>query len=208
NLNRLLPAVERIQTSTPQAGSRAATYHQTYPALPSTATCSGVDETSRFLQLATAVYGWMPRIIRVDPNHLERAGAALPSGRGSTDAGKGCVLISHIDPCLHSVVGASKLLHFANPKLFPIWDRNVEGFRLSATPSQHHMDQVKNYTAYSSEVHELRQAGGFSEFYRAFNDAFQERLRRLRISLYSLTEVRTIELAMFELASVQKDEGE
>jgi hypothetical protein len=70
------------------------------------------------------------------------------------------------------------------------------------------MGQVRNYTAYASEVHAIRQASTFSEFHRAFNQAFQDRLGRLRIEPYPLTEVRSVESAMFELASNQHYEGE
>jgi hypothetical protein len=62
------------------------------------------------------------------------------------------------------------------------------------------MDQVKNYTAYASEVHAIRQASMFPRFYRDFGQAFQDRLRRLHIAPYRVTEVRCIEAAMFELA--------
>src|SRR5207302_4976503 len=117
------------------------------------------------------------------------------------------VLIRAVAECLRSVVGSSKLLHFANPKLFPIWDRKVECFRLSADPSQYHMNQVNNYAAYASEVHEIRQACSFSGFYTAFIQAFKERLSRLKISAYCLTEVRSVESAMFELAGNEHDEA-
>jgi hypothetical protein len=70
------------------------------------------------------------------------------------------------------------------------------------------MDQVKNYTAYASEVHEIRQSPTFPEFCRVFNQAFEERLRRLRIVPYCITEVRSVESAMFELATDQYHEGE
>ena len=208
DLNRLIPAVQRVRTSTPSEGSRTATYLRTYPALLAVASYSDMDDSTGFLQLATIAYGWMPRIVRLDPNHLNRAVAAFREARKATDLNGTEMGIADVAACLHSVVGASKLLHFVNPKLFPIWDRNVEGFRLSTDPSQHHMHQVKNYTAYTSEVHEIRQNPMFSEFYRAFNQGFKERLRRLKIPPYCLTEVRSVESAVFELARNEYDEGE
>src|SRR5262249_54678030 len=143
DLNSLMSAVQRLQANSPPDGSRAATYLRTYPALLALASSPTVDHATGFLQLATAVYGWMPRVIRVDPNHLERATAALRQAREATETGEVTGQVADIAACLHSVVGASKLLHFANPKVFPIWDRNVEGLRRAAAPSQHHMDQVK-----------------------------------------------------------------
>jgi hypothetical protein len=203
DIHNLIPAVLRLQASTPSEGSRAETYLRTYPALLSLAASAGVDDATRFLHLALGIYGWMPRILRVDPRSLDRAVTALRRATAATDTNDAIGHIEAVAECLQSVVGASKLLHFANPGLFPIWDRNVEGFRQSANPSQHHMGQVKNYIAYATEVHAIRNASMFSEFHRAFNQAFEDRLRRLRIAVYPVTEVRCVELAMFELASDQ-----
>jgi hypothetical protein len=71
DLNRLMSAVQSVRASAPSA--RAATYLRTYPALLAVASYSGVDDSTRFSQLATVVYGWMPRILRLDPNHLDGA---------------------------------------------------------------------------------------------------------------------------------------
>ena len=98
-------------------GSREATYLRTYPAVLAIASCSGLDDTVRFLQLATVVYGWMPRVLRLDPNHLDDAVVALREARETTDANRNGLLIHNVSACLRSVVGASTLLHFANPKL-------------------------------------------------------------------------------------------
>jgi hypothetical protein len=208
DIDSLIPAVQRVQIGTPEEGSLAATYLRTYPALLTLASSAAVDDSTRFLQLAAAVYGWMPRIVRVDPSHLDRAVAALRYATAATDTNEAAVPVAGVAACLHSVVGASKFLHFANPELFPIWDRNVEGLRRSAPPSQHHMDQVRNYTAYASDVHAIRKASTFSEIYRDFKRAFEDRRGRLRITPYPLTAVRCIESAMFELASDQHHEGE
>jgi len=207
DLNCLIPAIQRVRTSDPQMGSREATYLRTYPAVLAIASCSGLDDTVRFLQLATVVYGWMPRVLRLDPNHLDDAVVALREARETTDANRNGLLIHNVSACLRSVVGASKLLHFANPKLFPIWDRKVQRFRLGADPSQYHMDQVRNYTGYASVIHEIRQASGFSGFHAAFNEALGERLTRLEIPPYHLTEVRSVESAAFELAGNEIDEA-
>jgi len=138
-LNRLQAAFERIRTSVPAEGSRAATYLRTYPALLAIASSPGVDDSTRFLQLATAAYGWMPRIVRLDPEYLDSAIGAFRESREATEANWPNLLVDQVAACLHSVVGASKLFHFANPTVFPIWDKKVERFWLSREPSQHHM---------------------------------------------------------------------
>jgi hypothetical protein len=144
----------------------------------------------------------------LDPDHLGEALMALREARGTTDPNKAGKLIDEISACLNSVVGASKILHFVNPQLFPIWDSNVERFRLGRKPYHPHMRQVRNYTIYCSQVYEVLQAAGFPEFYSAFNEAFRDRLSRLGIPLYSLTEVRTVESAAFELAGNSEADDE
>ena len=79
NVERLRAAIDSVRTRTPAADSRAATYLRTYPALLATAHCDGVDDKTRFLQLATMAYGWMPRVLRLDSNHLDKAINALTS---------------------------------------------------------------------------------------------------------------------------------
>lgn len=206
-LNRLLDAIGRVRAKVPAEGSRAATYLRTYPALLALASCPEVEDSMRFLQLAAAAYGWMPRIVRLDPEYLSSAIDAFRQAPEATDANWPNALVEQVAACLHSVVGASKLLHFANPAVFPIWDKKVERFWLSAEPSQYHMDQDRHYKAYALRVHEIRREPSFPEFYEALNLAFAERLGRLAIPPYRLTEVRSIETAAFELAGNEDDDG-
>lgn len=164
------------------------------------APCAPLDDSTIFLQLATAAYGWMPRILRLDPQHLNDAINACKQAREATENTWCAVPIDRITACLHSVVGASKVLHFANPEIFPIWDRNVETFRLSAVPSQYHMNQSQNYKTYAKRVHEIRGTCCFTGFYDDFSRAFKDRLHNLKIPCYCITEIRAIEAAAFELA--------
>lgn len=56
-------------------------------------------------------------------------------------------------------------------------------------------------------MHGTRRASTFPKFRQAFNEAYEERLDRLGISRYPLTEVRIIEAAAFELAGDEQDHG-
>ena len=38
--------------------------------------------------------------------------------------------VADVAACLHSLVGASKVLHFVNDSVFPIWDSRIETYRL------------------------------------------------------------------------------
>ena len=205
DIGNLSAALESIRRNTPVPGSRAATYLMTYPALLSLARHSETDKKEKFLQIATATYGWMPRIVRLDPPHLNLAVQAFTQAQTVNDDLWREVPVNHVAQCFHSVVGASKLLHFANPNVFPIWDRNVERIYHGSDPTQNHMGQVRNYVSYAGWVHELRGRPTFKAFYEDFIRAYEERLDRLGITRYRLTEVRAVEAAAFELAG---DENE
>ena len=205
DIGNLGAALESVRRKTPVPGSRAATYLMTYPALLSLARHSETDSRQKFLQLATATYGWMPRIVRLDPDHLSCAVEVFTQAQTVAQNSWKDVPVHDVAECLHSVVGASKLLHFANPDVFPIWDSNVERIWHGSDPSQHHMGQVKNYFSYADRVHQLRSAPSFNVFYYEFTHAYEERLDRLGITRYRLTQVRAVEAAVFELAGEEDD---
>src|SRR2546425_2868478 len=129
-MEQLQAAIDSVRTRTPSANSRAATYLRTYPALLATARCDGVDDTTRFLQLATMAYGWMPRVLRLDLNHLDKAIIALRRAWAATEGAWDDEGVGHLAAVLCSVVGASRLLHFANPQVFPIWAGTSNGFTM------------------------------------------------------------------------------
>jgi len=67
------------------------------------------------------VYGWMPTIIRLETNQIEKVLFLLnevKSGYLLTESE-----LQIIKNCLNnSLVGSSKLLHFINPRKYAIWD--------------------------------------------------------------------------------------
>ncbi len=80
--------------------------------------------------------------------------------------------VADIAACLRSVVGASKVLHFVNDAVFPIWDSNIEGFRLDGEPTYNHMRQVNNYFDYADNVHAIREDPAFPAFFTEIVVAF------------------------------------
>jgi len=151
-------------------------------------------------------YGWMPRVLRLDPDYIESAVLTLRSAQVATADDWSTVPVGDLALCLNSVVGASKVLHFTNPQTFPIWDRKVERFR-QGTDNQHHMNQVRNYLNYAHEIHAIARAPEFEAFFTAFSEVFRARLEALGIVPYQLTAVRAIEAAAFELADDEPSDG-
>lgn len=53
--------------------------------------------------------------------------------------------VASIAASVGSVVGASKMLHFVNPKVYPIWDSRMETLRLGSAPGINHMGSTESY---------------------------------------------------------------
>jgi len=146
--------------------------------------------------------------LRLDPNHIDRAISALRRARSASEDVRDDEVIRDLAACLSSAVGASKMLHFVNPETFPIWDTKVERIHSGTATSQYRMRQTGNYIAYLRKVHATRRTSVFPDFFKAFGQAYQERLLRLGIAPYRVTEVRAIEAAAFELAGNDGDNDE
>jgi len=153
----------------------------------------------------------MGRALRVDFAHLANAVTALSLARDATPENFPEIPIDDLRRCLHSGVGASKVLHFTNPDIFPIWDAKVEGFRLHCenpghphmpNPSHPHMQNMANYLCYATAIHAIKAENGFTNFYQNFTASFAARLGRINVPNYEFSEVRAIEVAAFELAQV------
>lgn len=198
NLVDLQPAIESVSASLVVTDLRERTYLATYPGMISIGATREVTNEVKFHQLSALVYGWMPRIARIDPLHVSAAVAALGEAISATDMNYQLVPVKSISDCLRSVVGASKLLHFANPNIFPIWDSNIEVFRKKSGSD---ITSASQYMAYVSEVHSIQAEAGFAEFYIEFCDAYSARLIASGIPAYSITHVRAIEAAAFELTN-------
>lgn len=199
NLDILYSAVELVRASGHRSSAREAAFMRTYPILLTTARLPAPDPVDALLRNVSLVYAWMPRAIELDMTQLNQAGEAL------TAASEEIPVISQqvIEPiasCLGSLVGAAKVLHLANPAVFPLWDRRVEQFRLETPPSDYHMSQTRNYLTFIEEVQAVAADPLFLTFHNAYCTAYQARLQRLRIPAYPLTEPRVIESAATELA--------
>lgn len=202
-LNDLLPAIDRVAANPKIHNPRSVTYLSTYPSIRALATLPSAFDLDRFHQLAAMTYGWMPRVVRIDPQHVQDALESIATASAVTPEGVRTTPVRAIANCVTSVVGASKMLHFVNDAVFPIWDSNTETFRLRLRrkPSHNHMTQVSNFFSYVDEVHAIRREPGFPEFYSRYLEAFNARLAEMHIAPYNISEVRAIEAAAFELAA-------
>lgn len=200
NLQHILPAVARIHGNLIPVELRARTYLSTYDAIRHFATAPGPITPLRFHALATMVYGWMPRVVRIDANYTTPATALLNAATKTAAHMVRGLPIFQLANCLKSVVGASKMLHFMNDAVFPIWDSKIESFRQGKAVSHAHMGQLANYLAYVDDVHAICGDTAFPAFAANFRNATNARFAALGIAPYPISDVRVAEAAAFELA--------
>ncbi|OLF53019.1 DUF6308 family protein [Pseudomonas chlororaphis] len=203
-LAKLRKAISIIDKQPIEPTLQALTYMRAYPALlhaSKTLATAHHNSADLLLQLSAMCYGWMPRVARVNAKHLDQASHALASALTSpTVIDK--QPMQDLANSLHSVVGASKLLHFVRPDLYPIWDSKVAR-TWAATgnkPSNSYMSNINHYRAYLRDIEQLIAAADFAGFYQDFNQAYGRRLDRLDIAPYTLSKVRAVEAAAFELS--------
>ncbi len=199
NIHQIYPAVARVREGGYGTGSRETSFLRAYPVLLTAARMEAKDPMEAFLRTASLAYGWMPRSLRIDEDTLPQAVEAFANAQG-----EGVViresLIKPIAACLSSLVGASKVLHLANPSVFPMWGKRVERFRLGQNPTPYHMGQPSNYLGFIKEVWTMTSDPLFLTFHHEYCTAYQERLQRLHIAPYPLTEPRVVQSATAELA--------
>lgn len=197
-LQDIQPAIVLIQNSPVVTDLRSHTYLSTYPEILALVQEDEIQAPT-FKQLALMVYGWMPRVLRIDNAHFTSALQAANSAKQATREAFENIPIQHIANCLHSVVGASKLLHFINPNVFPIWDSKIQAFR-GLPNGNYDMSNIDNYLEYVGDVHAIAREEGFDEFYARYGVVHANRLNRSNIEEYQVSQLRAIEASAFELA--------
>lgn len=155
--------------------------------------CKEIKEAD-LVQAAHMAYGWMPTILEMN---WSPSSTQLREGAGILQTARTRRTITAMDVARlaklvnNSVVGASKLLHFAAPDVFPIWDSNVFRFRAGSRRAPYHyqLNSSALYITYMEEVHSLTKHDECATMVRHISTAIG----------YSVSAVRAIELAMFEL---------
>lgn len=186
--------------------ARAVTYLDTYPSLIRLAGSVGETKDVVFRQLCAATYGWMPRVVRIDMNCFEDALLAFQKAQAAQNSDDALEIVEAISECLHSVVGASKLMHFANTEIFPMWDSRVARVWTDSEKNYNYMSKSNNYIEYVSQLDAISKEEEFSAFYEEYQMLYGARLEKSGIQTYDISAVRCIESAAFELSVWSYDE--
>ena len=168
------------------------TYLRTYPHLVSfCSTCYPFNEAT-FSQAVLMTYGWMPTSFKLKAS-LEESIIATNSLLEIKTADIN-LLESARKTINNSVVGLSKLLHFCQPDVWPIWD-SVIASRVNcgseSSDSMKYAYQYNNSRAYSryfQHVHDLIK----SEQIDVHRNYAQQKIP------YSVSDVRAIEFYLFD----------
>jgi hypothetical protein len=197
-LQDIQPAIAVIQNNPVVTDLRSHTYLSTYPEILALVQEEEI-QAPQFKQLALMVYGWMPRVLRIDSAHFSLALQAANAAKHAMPEDFEHIPIQHVANCLHSMVGASKLLHFINPNVFPIWDSKIQAFR-GLPNGNNDMANIESYLEYVRDVHLVVGEEGFDEFYAQYSIAHANRLNHSNIEEYQVGHLRAIEASAFELA--------
>jgi hypothetical protein len=170
-------------------------YLSAYPHLVAFFSSKPSFEPSDVVCGAHMVYGWMPTVLELSPDpdnmDLESAGNLLTrakSGGAITEP----EVSSFVTLVNNSLVGASKLLHFVEPRKFAIWDSKVYSFVHQERPHHYRVNDVTKYFKYLEDLAALTQRDEFGEFY----SSVQNKLG------YPVSPLRALELIMFLNAPV------
>ena len=109
--------------------------------------------TITLVAITHMAYGWMPTMLTLHFKELNDVDVWPFIDHGSFDPAFLSTLKGFTN---NSIVGASKLLHFCQPEIYPIWDSRVYK-RISGDDRRPDwiINKVSNYIAYASRVRTL-----------------------------------------------------
>lgn len=144
---------------------------------------------------AHMVYGWMPTVLELypeTPNDDLAVGATILTKAKETGVLSDEEIASLASLVNHSLVGASKLLHFVAPDRFAIWDSKIYAFVFQKKPHNYRVNEVAAYRRYLSLLAGIRSDSRFDAFHESVNEKIG----------YEVSPLRAIELVMFLNAPV------
>ena len=132
------------------------------------------------------VYGWMPTVLSLN---LEQVNQVLWLLNAAKD---GYILeekeLEIIKKCINnSMVWASKLLHFINPRDYAIWDSRIYRY-ISWKSTSYGIDKTHLYLEYNEEIKKISQHEHGIYLYEKISEMVP----------YKITPLRAIEILMFE----------
>jgi len=145
------------------------------------------DETEdSLIAISHMVYGWMPTILTFAGEEISTECFYKNVKTGSLDE----EFLEKLKKTINnSVAGSSKLLHFTNPKDYPIWDSRVYKSINNENPYQYRVNNVENYIEYTKKLREIRDSSDVKQL--------KTKMQKLGYCTDSTTNIRVLELILF-----------
>ncbi|MCB0647081.1 MAG: hypothetical protein KDC49_10485 [Saprospiraceae bacterium] len=154
----------------------------------------GSDEL-RFHHLVISshfIYGWMPTIIHLNISQKDEVLSLLNKVKLGQLLNSSQLHI--LKECINgSMVGLSKLLHFINPEIYPIWDSKIYKY-ITDKNSTYGIDRPENYISYLNEVLKIANHIDFNKISKLICNKLN----------YQVSQIRVIELCIFQYYKNQK----
>lgn len=131
------------------------------------------------------IYGWMPTILDLNLNKEKELLNIFNRIKINDDLNLIDFLILK-NSINNSVVGMSKLLHFANPQKYPIWDSRIYKF-ITETNHATNIDKIMAYVVYMQMINEVVENKDFKEIHNHVCHKLSQ----------DITAIRCVELLMF-----------
>ena len=132
------------------------------------------------------VYGWMPTILKLKLKNLEEVLQIL--NKAKTDQILNSKELEKLRFSINnSLVGTSKLLHFINPEIYPIWDSKIFKY-WSGNKTTYGIQKPENYLEFTNQVRETIQRNEFAKIHNKINELLR----------YDVSPVRALELLIFQ----------
>ena len=134
-------------------------------------------------------YGWMPRMLNLRPERLAEAIRALNRAKaGEVMSADDLAAVKAV--INGSMVGASKVLHFVNPDVYPIWDSNVAAFVRFVEHRRRPPEAVLTYMTYLGRCHEIVRDRSFTRLHASIN-------AKLHYNGFTVSRLRALELVLW-----------
>lgn len=165
-------------------------YVRSYPHLLTFFSEKEAITESDFVCGSHMVYGWMRKTLNMNkhPEINFSCGADILNLAKSHEILKDEHFETLAALVNNSLVGASKLLHFVNPEVYPIWDSHVFRFmRANDSGYKNNVSSISNYTKYLAKLNELQKDPRFSTLHTNVNTKLG----------YKVSAIRALEIVIF-----------
>lgn len=181
--------IDRIKIDAEKIGfSEGDSYLQSYPYfIKYFENINGEIEKHHLVISSHFVYGWMPKIIRLDLSNIDEILKILNLVTYGKLVNDSELLL--LKSCINnSLVGVSKLLHFINPRKYAIWDSNIFKYLTGEKPHAYKIGDPNKFLMYIDDLNHFTQTQEFKNIHNTINRNFE----------YEISIMRSIELIMFE----------